>query len=250
MQSATLPPLREGFSTLSEQVYGAILGAIIERRVEPGERLMLDDLAQQLRVSRTPVRDALSRLAAEGLVEPTGRRGFRVTAPTAADLIALYDMRLMCELYAAEKGIGNVTPAFLVRLEELANDCARLARSADPTDRLVLSLRDRKLHNGIISLGQNPKLSELYERLNIHMHSLRASASHAATGGVEELYVAEHAAIIAALRDGDVAAAKQSIRLHILNAQARTLAALAMDEAVRSLSCQPPGDKRKVAGDG
>ena len=58
---------------------------------------MLDDLAAQLRVSRTPVREALSRLATEGLVKPVGSRGLCVTSLTAADLRNLSDLRLVCE---------------------------------------------------------------------------------------------------------------------------------------------------------
>ena len=123
-----IPPVGAEYKSLSEQVYGALLQAIVDRRIRPGERLVLDDLAAQSKVSRTPIRDALSRLAAEGLVQPYGRRGFCVTALSVDDMDNLYDLRLMCELYAVEKGIDTLSPQVLSRVETLAEECAEQVR--------------------------------------------------------------------------------------------------------------------------
>ena len=79
--------------------------------------LVLDDLARQLQVSRTPVRVALTRLVGEGLVQPAGRMGYQVVQQTPEALRNLYDVRLMCESFAVERGIENVTPEFLQQLD-------------------------------------------------------------------------------------------------------------------------------------
>ncbi len=63
MNALTVPPVGQEFRNLGEQVYRALVEAIVQWRIKPGQRLVLEELASQLKVSRTPVRDALSRLA-------------------------------------------------------------------------------------------------------------------------------------------------------------------------------------------
>src|SRR4051812_37861160 len=78
MQTAmrsVVAPVGVRFRHLDHHVYGELLNAIIDGRLAPGTRLVLDDLADQLKVSRTPIRDALGRLSSEGLVRRVGRQG-------------------------------------------------------------------------------------------------------------------------------------------------------------------------------
>ncbi len=229
MPATAVPPIGEGFRSLSEQVYGALLGAIAERRIRAGERLLLDDLSAQLKVSRTPIRDALNRLAAEGLVQPAGRRGFCVTFPSRDELLNLYDLRLMYELYAVEKGIGNLTPELLRRLEQLADEAARLNAFADPANKLAQRLTDRNFHLLLVGLAENPKLTALYGRLNIHIQTVRLDLGTIDPDGLPAINQAEHSAIVAALRAGDVDAARAAVRAHVENARARAMAALDLD---------------------
>lgn len=228
--SAAVPPVGDGFKSLSEQVYDALLQAIVERRIKPGERLVLDDLAAQLRVSRTPIRDALSRLAAEGLVQPHGRRGFAVTTLSAADIENLYDLRLMCETYAVEKGIDRLTPELLARVESLAAEVARLIGSGRSRDRLNASFRDAELHRQIISLAGNPRLSDLFELLNTHVQTLRAGPSPATPREIQAFAILEHTQIIDALRERDREAAKAAVAFHLDAARSRALAALRLEQ--------------------
>lgn len=221
-----VPPVGQEFRSLREHVYRALLQAIADQRIKPGERLVLDDLAVQLKTSRTPIRDALSRLAAEGLVQPNGRRGFCVTLLTSEDLFHLYDLRLMCELHAVENGIANVTRETLHLLEKRARENARLSASPDPSDRLAQSLADKEFHLLLVRLGQNPRLTELYERLNIHIHSVRAGPSSMTHEERAKVNEAEHEVIMAALRRRDCIATKDAVREHVLNARARAITSL------------------------
>ncbi|MHB1007293.1 MAG: GntR family transcriptional regulator [Chloroflexota bacterium] len=224
MQESTLRPLRERAYSLSQQVYDELLGAIVERRLMPGERLMLDDLAAQLRVSRTPVREALSRLAMEGLVKPVGSRGMCVTALTATDLRNLSDLRLVCELHAVEKGVGAVTEALAAHMEETARECSRLCRSTDPACRTAWAKKDRQFHSLIIGLADNPWLSELFDRLNIQAQHLRVGPMPLGSEALSAVHLSEHMAIVEALRLRDLPLAQAAIRAHVHNAVGRATA--------------------------
>lgn len=224
MQQPVPAATRGGTSPLGDQVYAALMEAIAERRLRPGERLMLDDLAAQMGVSRTPIRDALARLAAEGLVQPTGRRGFRVTPPTAEDLTDLYRLRLMCELYAVEEGIANVTPELLAALREHAAECVRLSVSPNPAEHLGVMAHDRGFHRLVVGLGGSRRLSELFERLSIHQQTYRTGVFLLiAPAELQAAYRLEHAAIVEALAQGQVEAAKRAIRHHVQGGLERTL---------------------------
>ncbi len=224
MEQAVLAPVRELATMLNERVYEALLRAIAEGLIPPGQRLMLDEVAAQLRVSRTPVRDAISRLVAEGLVEPTGSRGFRVTLLTRDDLAQLYDLRHMCETYAVERGLGNLTLDLLARLEHLANQWARVSAAPDLAEWLDLTLKDQEFHQLIVGLANNPRLSDLFRRLCIHIQTFRVGPFFSSAAELKEAYLAEHRAIMAALRTGDVALAKQAVSVHVRKAMGRTLA--------------------------
>jgi len=225
------PPIRDDFRRLSEHVYTIILQAIADHRIRPGERLVLDELAAQLNVSRTPIRDALSRLTAEGLVQPRGRRGLYMTSLSAKELTNLYELRRMCELFAVEKGAASAPSEIIDQMEAAAEGFARLARSDDLSARVSYTLKDREFHRLLVSLGRNPALSEFFERLSIHTHSLRAGLGPDAPG-VPRANQLEHAAILKALRERDTAAAVEATRTHLINAERRAVGALDL-EAIR-----------------
>ncbi|MCL5110705.1 MAG: GntR family transcriptional regulator [Chloroflexi bacterium] len=231
MKAPTVPPVGQLFQSLSERVYWALVESIVQWRFQPGQRLVLEDLAEQLRVSRTPVRDALTRLATLGLVEPTGRRGFCVTVLTAGDLMYLYEMRLMCELFAVQKGLDNLTSSLLVQMEVEAAECARLNGSQDPADWLASLLHDRTLHGLLVNLALNPRLVTMYERLNVHIHGLRAGRRRISPEAVREVTEREHNALLAALRGGDRATAQEAITSHVTNARDRAIASLTWNQA-------------------
>lgn len=224
-----VPPIGQAFHNLTQHVYTALLQAITDRKIKPGERLRLDDLAAQLKVSRTPIRDALSRLVAEGLVRPSGRRGLCVTRLTAEELNDLYDLRLMCELYAVEKGFRNLTPSLLAELEKWAAEIANASGSPNPRDRLAQFLADREFHVLLLGLARNPRLMELYDRLNIHIHGVRVGPSPLTTEERRAVNAREHGAILAALRRGNLGAVKAALRRHILGARARAIGSLKLE---------------------
>ncbi|MDA8218903.1 MAG: GntR family transcriptional regulator [Dehalococcoidales bacterium] len=209
-----IPPIGERYRTLSQHAYDVILEAILDGRIRSNQRLVLDELATQLRVSQTPVRDALARLASEGLVEMTGRRGFRVTVVTPEDLANLYDLGLMCELYAMDKGLARLTTALMAEIERLAEESARIDGVVHNEDRSSFIRVDREFHSRIVSIGENPKLVDLYLRLNMAVQVTRVGSRRITPLEQRRANAPEHMAIVAALKNRDASAAKEAIRAH------------------------------------
>ncbi|MFA5028164.1 MAG: GntR family transcriptional regulator [Candidatus Methylomirabilota bacterium] len=226
-----VPQVGRQFQSLSQQVYTAILHAIANRQIRPGERLRLDSLAADLGVSRTPIRDALSRLAAEGLVRGAGRTALCVTRLGAEDLTHLYELRLMCELFALSKGFATVTPALLAELESCLEEMVRYCQSADPDDRIPMSVADRTFHLLLVGLARNPRLTEFYARLNVHIHTIRVGPSPTPPQARARVNATEHTAIIRALRAKRLEAAREALSTHIHRGLARAIESIRLLEA-------------------
>lgn len=94
---------------LSEQVNDLLLEWIVNARLEPGQRLRESALAEELGVSRTPVREALKRLAADGFVTATARRGVYVSEIDRQRLEEILEVRYLLEMYAAERGVERIS---------------------------------------------------------------------------------------------------------------------------------------------
>src|SRR5436305_7797070 len=97
--------------SLQQQIHDQLLGRILRRELEPGERISPPDVAAALGVSITPVRDAVNQMAAEGLVTVMPRRGTVVSPISIRDIEELYEIRLMIEPEAAELAADRATPA-------------------------------------------------------------------------------------------------------------------------------------------
>src|SRR4051794_1765784 len=112
-----------------DAVYQAIRQAILSSRLKPGERLNVDDLAEKLGVSLTPVRGAIQQLSTEGLIEIRPRSGTFVAQLTERDVEETYKIRCALECLAAEEVIGRLDKAEL----------ATLCKSEDVHDQIVLA---------------------------------------------------------------------------------------------------------------
>jgi len=107
--------------SLQQQVHDQLLGRILRRELEPGERISPPDIAAALGVSITPVRDAVNQMAAEGLVTVTPRRGTVVSPVSIRDIEELYEIRLMVEPQAAEMAASRASETEIARVRELAD---------------------------------------------------------------------------------------------------------------------------------
>ena len=116
------PPISRNASAAASEI---IREAIIDGRLAPGQRLKEEELARELGISRTPVREALVILEGEGLVESVPKRGASVRAYAADDLDDMYQLRALLEGYAARRAATRISAEDVGRLEE---SCARFDR--------------------------------------------------------------------------------------------------------------------------
>ncbi|MFZ5426595.1 MAG: GntR family transcriptional regulator [Thermodesulfobacteriota bacterium] len=129
---------------LDDKVYARVRGMIVSGRYEPGSRIVQEDLAGELGVSRTPLVNALKRLAQDGLLEWTPRRGIHVRALEPGELVHLFVLRERLEPLAAELAARNITRAEALEMEE---EWASMAGLPDtPESHRLFVDRDRRFH--------------------------------------------------------------------------------------------------------
>ena len=215
--------LRGAKVTYEELAYQHILKAIVSHQFRPGDRLRPEDLAALMGLSPTPVKQALARLAGEGLVELRSGLGPHVCAPTVSEILDLYDVREMCEVYAIQKGFHRVDSAFLDRLEELfrRHETAVASKGETQESRQEVVESDRDFHLHSVSLWPNPRVQMLYRQLNVHIraHQLADVPDYSRKEAVEE-----HRQILEAVRSADMVRAAEAMRRHVAAAKASFLA--------------------------
>jgi GntR family transcriptional regulator, rspAB operon transcriptional repressor len=196
--------------TLCERVYRHLRQQILEDELAPGTELSEVALSRDLAVSKGPIREAMGRLAAEGLVTVRPRRGAEVRSLTPQELIDAYQVREALEVMAVRLAVPRCSQADLACLDELAGSMAEFAR----TDRVVdFFAANVAFHELLCQLSGNAKLQEVHHRLEGEIS--RFQARTLALRGSLGSSVAEHRAILAAVRLGDVDKACELTAAHI-----------------------------------
>ncbi len=156
-QRASLRPIRREADSLADVAYRRISDALLTGQIPPGQRLVMDQLAEQLQISRTPVRDALLRLQRENLIEPTGKRGYVVRVMTAADAEHLYEARAAIEGFAARRVAELGKPAI-----DHVRRAIAAAKGANIGPQEAFDA-NRSIHRAVVEATGNPALVELFD---------------------------------------------------------------------------------------
>lgn len=222
MNEVTFPQIE--YTALSDKVYEVLKRKILKRELRPGDKVLVDEVAHQIGVSRTPVKDALNRLALEGLVEKVARRGTFVTTLSAQDVDDLFDLRLLMESFAAEKVLekGKVD-SLLAEMEKCMANIDWIAQSDNP-DYDAYMAWNRDLHWSLIRLADNNRLLQMYESLNIHIQVARVHYSHSVESVAQTQK--EHQAIYQAFENRDLEQVKKTIATHINSVRGAVLMSL------------------------
>ena len=207
-------------SVLADQVYKEILARLMDGKLESGDPLSIDGTARDLGVSPTPVREALARLEATGLVVRAALRGYRV-APmlSQAELMDLMEARLLIEPHNAEVACVRADEAFLERLERSIDDLRRAPNGPQFSDYSSYWEADERFHRLIVEQTRNRFLLGAYNSLGGHVHRFRLFGGT----GVRDARIAieEHTTILAAMRAGDATAARRAMTRHICGVRER-----------------------------
>jgi DNA-binding GntR family transcriptional regulator len=205
---------------LTETVYKLLRTRIANHDFAPGERLQLDVLSARLGVSRTPVREALNQLAAEGLVEIRPRHGTFVAQVDQNTVAELYQLRLMIDTSVGKLLAGRLTPVQTRTLARFLDKLARLVDGDAYVDYGAYLETDRAFHSAIIRLLGNSRLTALYEEINLPLWLVRAQQD-ASWPLDARRSLAEHTAILAALESRDPRVAAEAMAAHIESSLAK-----------------------------
>jgi len=194
----------------SEQAYALLRDKVISLSYRPGDYLNIAALVQDTGFGRTPVNQALQRLASEGLVHIMPRKGI-VVAPLSIDsAFDLIEVRIVNERLCARLAARRMQEQALAQLRQAEADFAAAAQAND-LHRLMNA--DRIFHETIADIAGNQHLSDILNVL--HAQSQRFWAVSLSRPGHTDEVIAEHAAIVAALADGDETLAADSAEKHI-----------------------------------
>ncbi|MFC5750940.1 GntR family transcriptional regulator [Actinomadura rugatobispora] len=200
---------------LAEQAYLRLREAILQRRLPPGARLSVPAVARRLGVSRSPAREAIARIAGEGLATFVPRKGAVVALITAADLLEIYELREVLEGLAARLAAERVTEDGLADLGALHTRHRAAIEDGDVALHMEL---DQAFHRSLRVAAGNGRLLEPLDRLQAQVR-IAMDTTRRSPGGMPRA-LAEHEEILAAVRARDAARAEAVARAHIARLRA------------------------------
>ncbi len=205
-------------NSLTDLAYDAIVEAIIDGRFPPSTPLGIDALARELKISNTPVREALSRAASERLVLLSPNRGYSV-APrlTEEEYHQLFDVRFTLENHALEQSKPN-----LLAVDQIKTVFTKMVQPHEGVryqDYKVFNQADHHFHLALVSLSGNKFLVQAWQDLHFHLHIGRLYSGEGIIDYTQAMQ--EHEAIIGALKEGDQASLLLQATTHIKNAEKR-----------------------------
>ena len=218
-----MQPIRR--STLTDDVYASLQTLVMDHEIAPGDRLNIDALARQLGVSPTPVREALARLEADGLVRKRPLAGYTATPLiTRREFDELYAMRMILETATARRVAervrdGDLDADDLAALEREAHLPGLVPGAHGYAGHAAFTRQDAEFHHRLAGLTGNRLLHEAVVRLRFHLHLFRLNfpASH------QGVSTEEHVVLVRAIANGDPDAAEAAMRGHLTAARARHL---------------------------
>ena len=195
---------------LHDQVGARLRTMLVEGRIAPGAKLNERELCEQLHVSRTPLREAIKLLAAEGLVDLLPNRGAVAVKLTEADVLNTFELLAMLEGMSGELAAQRITDAALAEVRALHYEMLACFTRQDLSGYYRLNAR---IHEAINRAAGNPVLSQTYRAINARVQSLRFRTNQ--DGAKWQRAVQEHERMVEALATRDAAGLRQVLVEHL-----------------------------------
>lgn len=213
---------------VTDTIYRRLRESIIGQALAPGSKVHVDELAHSFGVSRTPVHEALTMLAADGLVEVVPRRGTFVSEYSSRDIAETLDIRRALELLACETAAERAGPEDLNAMAQLVDDMQRAVRDAASPEEAARAhdAKNLEFHRRLVQLSGNQRLIATYEDLRAHLRIARAHVNAGAWRQRVPHETKEHQEILDALRARDPDAIKRALDAHLRRASASLIADL------------------------
>lgn len=202
------------YKPLRDVVFENLREAIVEGKLKPGQRLMEVQLAEQLGVSRTPVREAIRKLELEGLVVMLPRKGAYVADMSLKDVIDVLEIRASLEGLAASLATERISDEDIKKLESIVDE---FKESVNDLDVESLLKKDVEFHECIFQAANNPKLHQLITSLWEQVYRFRFTyvSDYDSTVKIME----EHSMILDSIKNRDSELAKKYAMEHIQTAE-------------------------------
>jgi DNA-binding GntR family transcriptional regulator len=197
---------------LHEATFQTLKLLLVEGKIAPGSKLNERELAESLNVSRTPIREAIRRLAADGLVELIANRGAIAVQLSIEDVIHTFDVIAELEGYSGELAAKNISESTLSELEALQYEMMASYARRDLSSYFKLNLR---IHRLINQAANNPVLATLFSQVNSRIEALRFRSNQ--DGMKWEKAVEEHQEMLHALKARDSARVRKVMITHVAN---------------------------------
>lgn len=198
--------------TITDQVVATLRSSIISGKLEPGILYSVYKIADELGVSRTPVREALLRLADAGMIRFERNRGFRVLQTSVRELQEVFQLRLLLEVpatYRAAKLANNILT------KQITAELAQMHVAASDHDEIGFMHHDRKLHEMILDASDNKKLTASVRDLRFITLTMGASTVDRSRNLFD--IASEHQPIVEAIMQHDSSDAAVAMRSHIIH---------------------------------
>lgn len=212
---------RPKWASLVDLAYDAIVEAIVDQQLEPEQPLNIDQLAQQLEMSNTPIREALMRLKGERLVLQSSNRGFIVTPTlTEVEFHHLFETRCVIEVHALRTAV--IEPAQIEALATISDDMMHMEPGSKYENFKEFNRTDHEFHRILVDMSPNTFLVKAWRDLHFHLHIARL---YTGVGIFDHADASqEHAKIVRALEAGDQEQVVTLLEQHIKHAERRLIA--------------------------
>ncbi|MBS0454949.1 MAG: phosphonate utilization associated transcriptional regulator [Proteobacteria bacterium] len=204
-------------NSLTNLVQAEIERMILDGKLQSGEKLTEATLAEQLGVSRGPVREAFRMLEESGLVRTIKNRGVFVRDVAVEEALEIFEVRAVMDLYVGRKLAETITPAQVKELRQLVEAMDQAVKGDNAGDYHRVNL---KFHDRLLELADNAKLTATYRKLVNELSLFRRQNLTAESMAV---FTREHKQIVKAIAAGDPEAAGQAMFQHVMNSRERTL---------------------------
>lgn len=209
--------------SLLDDVYDRLIEMLLDTDFEPGTRLSIDALARAWDVSQTPVREALVRAEASGLVVRQAMKGYKI-APLmpAEDFLQLMEMRLLLEPFCASRAAERNDAELIAALERQHHAMTTAPTGPGPSGIQEYMRADSAFHEEVIAVAGNSFLQSTLASMSPHAHRFRRFSGRGVDDAPEALR--EHAQILSAIHAGDPRTAETAMREHLEGVTRRGLA--------------------------
>ena len=198
------------YELLSQKAYRILKEAIVRGEIKPNTKLTLNEIAQYMGISKTPIREAIYRLASEGFIKLIPNKRIIINEISIDDYQEILQIRAVLEGLIAEVSAKKISEKEIITMMGIINN---MEISVEKDDRLDYNELDIKFHNFLLNIAGNNKLEEVYNRLILQDHKFRIRTLKLAYRMNKSLE--EHKKIASKIKERNFIAANKAAQAHI-----------------------------------